>query len=91
MYAEDMRVFKVDDGETHWVVAKTAEEAIEAVTIEFGFGSVAQYRSDMNPSCEPVFHADLITVGSGDDEESASKEAREWAIEKRGVFASTVE
>lgn len=90
-YADDYRVFRIEDGESHWCVEMLADEALKSLGVEsLGYKSVDEYCEDMGPvKCEPVYWSDEITV-KYDDGTSKTKRAREWAIEHRGVFCSTV-
>lgn len=89
-YVDDYRVFRIDDGEIHYVVEMLPEEAIKSHGVDrLDYESVEAYMDDMGPiKCEVVPSMRAITVGD-DDGGSETKWAREWAITHRGVFCST--
>jgi hypothetical protein len=89
-YGDDYRVFRIDDGETHYVVEMLPEEAIKSHGVDgLGYESVEAYLDDMGPiECEVVPPMQSITVRD-DDGGSETKSARDWAASRRGVFCST--
>ena len=89
-YADDYRVFVIDDGERHWCVERLADEAMKAHGVDsLGYKSVEEYEDDMGPvNCEPVYWSDKITV-KYDEGIEVTRTARDWAKEHRGVFCST--
>lgn len=88
-YGDDYRVFKIEDGETHWLVEMLADEALEAHASEMGYESVEKYIDDMDGdvTCEPVLWNQEITVM--EDDGNITKLARDWAVTHRGSFCST--
>jgi len=90
-YADDYHVFVIDDGERHWCVEMLADEALKSHGVDsLGYATVDEYMDDMGPvKCEPAYWSDEITV-KNDDGTSVTRKARDWAIDHRGVFCSTV-
>jgi hypothetical protein len=89
-YADDYRVFQIDDGEIHYVVDMLPEEAIKSHGVDgLDYKTVESYLDEMGPiECEVVPASQQITVRD-DDGGSQTKAARDWAITHRGVFCST--
>lgn len=91
-YGDDYRVFRIDDGEIHYVVEMLPEDAIRSHGVDvLDYESVEAYLDDMGPiKCEVVPAMQEITVRNDHDgEECETKTARDWAITHRGVFCST--
>jgi len=89
-YGDDYRVFRIDDGEIHYVVEMRLEEAIKSHGVDgLEYKTVEEYLGDMGPiKCEVVPASQEITVRD-DDSGSETKIARDWAVTHRGVFCST--
>ena len=89
-YLDDLRVFRIEDGETHWVVADLADEALQYHAIELGYDTADDYLKDANDvKCEPVLWSDSIRVRSDVDGSEVTMQAWEWALEGSGAFCST--
>jgi len=98
-YFGDYCVFKIEDGETHWCVEMLADEALKSHGVDsLGYESVEAYLDDMGPvKCEAVHWSEEITVnfeverdGVYEGDVKHTKKARDWAVDYRGVFCSTV-
>lgn len=90
-YRDNRRVFKLHDGETHWIVAETAEQALRKQAIDScGYKSIEDYIDDIGGiDLEVVFWSFKIRV-SDDVGDSVEKQAWEWALSEKGMFCSTV-
>ena len=90
-HRDDRRVFKLEDGETHWIVAETADEALRIQAIDScGYESVEEYIEDIGGvELEVCFWSFRITLVD-DAGDTHKKQAWEWALSEKGIFCSTV-
>lgn len=95
----DLHIFRIDDGETHWVCASSSEEALRIHAGMFGYSSFHEYVEDYSEpgdSGEMYLNVDVYKLKDDDkfwvrtDSEKVEKTAKEWAENGRGFIASTV-
>ncbi len=57
-----MHVFKVEDGATHWVVARQPAHAIRLVAESFGFKDIGEYIRDQEPDTKRLERYETVEV-----------------------------
>jgi len=73
-----MKIYKIDDGEQHWIAAKSEEDAINH-NLEWLGMSVEEYQDDLKPEVQILPDDQVLTVYDPDDSVTHSHTAREWA------------
>ena len=82
-------IYKVNDGERHYVSATNEQEALQLMA-EFVGESVDQYVSENEPEVTMLCDDWPLRVWESDfDEEPVEKLAREWAVIESGIIASS--
>jgi len=89
-YQDDYQVFRIEDGESHWVIEMTKEEALASHGVEsLGYATVKEYKADMGPvRVKKLWPHEKIKV-TYDDGRVVERKAWQWAIDHRGVLCST--
>lgn len=89
-YQDEYAVWMIDDGERHWVIEMTKEEALHSHGVEsLGYASVKEYKSDMGPVCiKKLWPHEEVSV-TYDDGKVVERKAWEWSVDHRGVLCST--
>lgn len=88
-----MKVFRIEDGETHWVIAADKDDAV-AVMVEFNmaddYSSAEDYRDGAVNRIEEVPGDKPVTVLTDDGGDSDTRTAASWARDEgRGYLAGS--
>lgn len=96
-------IFRIDDGETHWVCAENSDEAIEIHAKTFGYEDVKDYIEDYSEtdySGTSHFRVDIyrlpddekffVRMGELKSDEKIEKTAKQWTEDGKRFVASTV-
>ena len=86
-------IFKIDDGEQHWVSADDERDALRWIADDYG--TVDQYVADCEPKVTRLDDDELLGVYLDhpyrDPTARDVKPCREWAAERAGVIATSCE
>lgn len=66
MWIDNRRIYKISDGENHWVIARNRNEAISIYAKDCGYGDSSKYIADMKPivtMCGPMEKISIIDDG----------------------------
>lgn len=90
-YSGPVKIYRIDDGETHWVAATGSKVALRYHGVDsLGYESVAAYKRDLGPvSIFRLFPHEWLKV-TYDCGKVVGMRARDWAADQLGVFCSTV-
>jgi len=92
-----LHVYEIDDGETHWYVAVSANAALREYLKMYSHGSIADYRREV-PKEERATVAELSDFKClgirfenemGDYDEETVKQCRTWAKQGAGFLCTT--
>lgn len=73
-----LQCWKIEDGETHWVAAKTREGALQVVVKVFGMQNVEEYQRDFEPEVTALPYGQMLTVRDESDGTKETKSVAEW-------------
>lgn len=94
-YGSSFQVYRIDDGEFHWIAARCEMEAIECHYQTIGYGTLAEYTNDYGDPEIRVLPPD-VGLDVRQDEDSSKveiKTAAAWAksdSDEPFIIASTV-
>jgi len=93
-YADHRRLYLISDGERHWVVAESPDQAVSTLAGHADF-TLADYRKECSPTVEELPPGKLVKVYSDwpptDDTPYTERSAELWAAltDSPEIIAST--
>lgn len=90
-YFDDRKVWSLDDGEQHWIVATSEDEAVRFYYTTLGYKSREEYIRDMGDiECKEVDPLDDLTIEDRDNDTKSTKAARTWLLDVKPENSPTI-
>lgn len=88
-----LHVYKIEGGETHWVVASSPRDAIKRFATDYGYTTIALYRKDCpDVTVSRLLDEEELTISMEDekgDYEDLTQTCAEWTKNGKGIIATT--